>query len=509
MVRLRKAEYNVGWLCALDCEAAAALLMLDAQHDTPLDYARPQTYAYHSLSASQNDYRFGSIGGHNVVIAALPTGSTGTTAAADVAHDFNGDFPNLQFRFMVGIGGGVPGDNNSGSRDIRVGDVVVSVPDGGSAGVVQHDRGRRMAGYFDRVGVLPPPPQNLLRALTFLRGVDERTIGKMMAETLWRACAAHHEERFERPRASTDLLFDAGYGHVSSSTGKGCTGCDRGKLKLRSIREYDYKIRVHFGTIASGNSVMRDGITRDSIAQETGALCFEMEAAGIMGAWPCLVVRGISDYCDSHKNDDWRWYAAGTAAAFTKFMLLEMSGGGSHQPSNEDANIMNNGVDATTATVSRASTFGARPHAPLSDLAPRPPGEPDLFAAFRLPRTPSSPTGYQANTPTSSPPSRVPTGEYPPWVPSSVRQTETFACMFGDQDPNDGWRGGSNPNSTADSSTPRRSMSGGASTADGSWGGRTGSMGGNIHIGGSVTTHGGSTFVGNNTFNSTGDMRFG
>ncbi|KAH6625498.1 ankyrin repeat protein, partial [Boeremia exigua] len=43
-----------------------------------------------------------------------------------------------------------------------------------------------------------------------------------------------------------------------------------------------------------------------------------MEAAGLMNNFPCLVIRGISDYADSHKNDRWQPYAAATAAAYAK-----------------------------------------------------------------------------------------------------------------------------------------------------------------------------------------------
>ena len=50
-------------------------------------------------------------------------------------------------------------------------------------------------------------------------------------------------------------------------------------------------------------------------------LCFEMEAAGLMLDFPCLVVRGICDYADSHKNKIWQKYAAATAAAFAKELL--------------------------------------------------------------------------------------------------------------------------------------------------------------------------------------------
>lgn len=81
---------------------------------------------------------------------------------------------------------------------------------------------------------------------------------------------------------------------------------------------------VHYGLIGSGNKVIKDAVLRDKLAREQGVLCFEMEATGIMNRMPCLVVRGICDYCDSHKNKDWQGYAAMTAAAYTKELLLEI-----------------------------------------------------------------------------------------------------------------------------------------------------------------------------------------
>jgi nucleoside phosphorylase len=82
-------------------------------------------------------------------------------------------------------------------------------------------------------------------------------------------------------------------------------------------------VTIHYGTIASGNQVIKDGISRDRLSAELGGvLCFEMEAAGLMNDFPCLVIRGICDYADSHKNKAWQPYAAATAAAYAKELLL-------------------------------------------------------------------------------------------------------------------------------------------------------------------------------------------
>jgi hypothetical protein len=79
---------------------------------------------------------------------------------------------------------------------------------------------------------------------------------------------------------------------------------------------------------------------RDKIgAQCNGALCVEMEAAGVDANRQCLVIRGISDYADSHKNDLWKSYAAGNAAAFTRELLLKCMGSTSSEPSKANGNI--------------------------------------------------------------------------------------------------------------------------------------------------------------------------
>jgi nucleoside phosphorylase len=46
-----------------------------------------------------------------------------------------------------------------------------------------------------------------------------------------------------------------------------------------------------------------------------------MEAAGLVDHIPCVAIRGICDYSDTHKNDLWQGYAAATAAAYAKELL--------------------------------------------------------------------------------------------------------------------------------------------------------------------------------------------
>lgn len=66
---------------------------------------------------------------------------------------------------------------------------------------------------------------------------------------------------------------------------------------------------------------MRHGMTRDRLRDEIGMACFEIEAVGLMGQFPCLVIRGICDYANSHKNKTWQLYASAVTASYAKGLL--------------------------------------------------------------------------------------------------------------------------------------------------------------------------------------------
>ena len=82
---------------------------------------------------------------------------------------------------------------------------------------------------------------------------------------------------------------------------------------------------IYFGLIALANQLMKHVSMRDRLSAERGVLCFEMEAAGLMDHFPCIVIRGICDYSDTHKNKKWQGYVAMTAAAYAKDLLLKLS----------------------------------------------------------------------------------------------------------------------------------------------------------------------------------------
>jgi nucleoside phosphorylase len=296
--QLRREDYRVGWVCALPVELAVAQEMLDEEHDTP-------QYDAHDT----NLYTCGRIGEHNVVIACLPEGQTGTNSAAAVAVQMKSTFSSTRFGLMVGIGGGVPSEE----ADVRLGDVVVSKPQKVHGGVVQYDSGKTTPSGFERTGSLNTPPTILLNAVANVRAKHMRGKGRLVE--YWSKLNSLPD--FSREAAGSDTLFEVAYDHVGSTT---CGNCSTEHTVARKARRQE--VVVHHGTIASGNQVMRSAAERDWVSAELGGvLCFEMEAAGLMNSFPCLVVRGVCDYADSHKNKRWQAYAAGTAAAYAKEVL--------------------------------------------------------------------------------------------------------------------------------------------------------------------------------------------
>ncbi|KAH0165403.1 purine and uridine phosphorylase, partial [Aureobasidium melanogenum] len=261
--------------------------------------------------------------GHKVVIAVLPHGEYGTTTTATVATNMLRSFPNIKVGLMVGIGGGAP----TKEHDIRLGDVVVSSPQDGKGGVYQYDYGKRIQNHdFKHTGHLNQPPSAVLTAMALLVSKFERK-GNQIRETIDAILGNNNRLKKKYGRPKSDHLYVSDFVHPQDDEGQGCRNfCETQPSNLihRPPREdYEDDPAVHFGLIASGNSLVKDALMRDSLASK-GILCFEMEAAGLMNQFPCLVVRGICDYSDSHKNKQWQGYAALTAAAYTKDLLKVM-----------------------------------------------------------------------------------------------------------------------------------------------------------------------------------------
>lgn len=302
-----KRKYTVAMVFATDIEMSAFRYMLDEEYkDEVVDH-----------EGNENQYILGRVHEHNVVLAFLD-GQQGTGAAAGAAVHVARTFPSIRWHILVGVGGGV-----TKRHDIRLGDVVVSMPSQHYAGVAQYGQGRRTDGRFELKGFLAAPPPHLRSTAQLMKSnkldpdytckVDEYT-------SKLRARGPELNDAFARPADDTDILFEDGVEHNSNPFS--CDKCDKTKIKP-STRRPGNLVKVHYGLIASGDVVVMNTKTRDHIMEllEGDVLCFEMEAAGIMANYPCMVIRGISDYADSHKNEGWQAYAAANAAAVAKELL--------------------------------------------------------------------------------------------------------------------------------------------------------------------------------------------
>jgi nucleoside phosphorylase len=297
------SEYTIAWIAALAHERAAAEELMDEEHDKPK--------GFHQHSRDQNSYSWGKYGEHNVVVASLPSGLYGLVSAAQVASGLLASLPHLRSGLLVGIGGGLQDEEEASklkdSKKILLGDVVVSNPDDQNCGIIQHDLYKattQIDGTQERKpkGFVNAPPMHLLAALSHLRSKHERKQPGFLA----------YLEVFKR----NSIMVENGYTFPEDADA-------RDSHRIETTRKLP---AVHYGTIATGNVLLKDSEYRKDLLKQLKQnsiwpKCIEMEAGGLMNNFPCLVIRGICDYANEKKNDDWQNYAAATAAAYAKELL--------------------------------------------------------------------------------------------------------------------------------------------------------------------------------------------
>jgi nucleoside phosphorylase len=300
-------DITVAIFCALSYESVAVKYSLDEELECCPKAIGPRKYVY----------SFGRIGDHKIVI--VRPYQMGTVKAAQCAATVCQQFPNVRFALMIGIGAGIP---SPPTCDIRLCDVVVSIPRDGHPGVIEYDFGKyELDGKFVLKGSLDKPPPILIGADGALE--EDELMGRSPLRRILKIVTKR--PGYARP-SSGDVLFDEAFHHVNK--GDGCSGCEASgdkKTMGRTERDKPGLPAVHRGLILSGGGVVKNPEDRDRLRRGYGeAMCFEMEAAGIMDEIPCLVVRGICDYADTHKQDGWHNYAAAVAAAYGKAILLKV-----------------------------------------------------------------------------------------------------------------------------------------------------------------------------------------
>ena len=235
-------------------------------------------------------------------------------------------FPDIRIGLMVGISGGTP----TLKQNIRLGDIVVSAPRDGKGGVFQYDFGKTIQDQsFQTTGFLAQPPTILRAAVSGLKArykCDGHQLEEAINSILQEKPRLRKEYR--RPGPESDRLYKSTVKHPLDHEQSCLMACrdEPSNLRWRNERGKDEdNPAIHYGLIASSNQLIRDTILRDKLAEENGVLCFEMEAAGLMNHFPCLVIRGVCDYSDTHKNREWQGYAAMIAAAYAKNIICRIS----------------------------------------------------------------------------------------------------------------------------------------------------------------------------------------
>ncbi|KAF5698534.1 hypothetical protein FMUND_15061 [Fusarium mundagurra] len=339
-------EFDIAIICALSFEADAVLALFDHHWDED-----ESGLSFGKARGDPNAYSAGVLGQHNVVLAHLP--NMGKVAAGTIAAFCRMSYPNISLALVVGICGGAPFYGNK-KEEILLGDVIIST------GVVQYDIGRRFPNNFEIKDTLDDslgrPSLEVRSLLSKLK--TKRQQGKLQTATQGYLLEVLQEtaKSADYPTRSQDIVFPANYRHkhqepsacaiCAACTTKSDPVCENAlkstceelkcDLKQRLIRSRLEEVEkdhsegmnketlfpfIHFGRFASGDTVMKSGEDRDHLTFSKDAIGFEMESAGVWDVFPCVIIKSVSDYADSHKNDNWQGLAAASAAGCTKAFL--------------------------------------------------------------------------------------------------------------------------------------------------------------------------------------------
>ncbi|KAH9439712.1 hypothetical protein MCOR02_003252 [Pyricularia oryzae] len=306
-----REDFEVAVICALPIEYDAICLAFDKFWDEEGD-------VYRKARNDSNRYTTGRIGRVDVVLA--QSAGMGKVAMANLMNGLMSSYTALRLVVLAGICAGVPSQEKE--NDILLGDVVISKT------VIQYDFGRQYPGEFST-------KVSIADGLGLLTEIQDK--GKKKRRPVDYSC----------PHPSTDLLFESSYLHrhqgssdCGCSTTQACnvavaTACEelncdasylvhRPRLEQLVSNQDDAtfaELEIFVGCIGSGDTVIKSGERRDKMAKKHGIIAFEIEGAGAWDGAPCVVVKGVCDYADSHKNKKWQRFAAATAASVTKAIL--------------------------------------------------------------------------------------------------------------------------------------------------------------------------------------------
>ncbi|KAH6952435.1 hypothetical protein BKA56DRAFT_708996, partial [Ilyonectria sp. MPI-CAGE-AT-0026] len=144
----------------------------------------------------------------------------------------------------------LPGQQGKGlppPHDIRLGDVVVSVPERQHGGVVQSDPGKATDEGFWCKGFLWPPPPLLRSAMVMMRSGQLVADNKIDPSVRWMVEKASGLAIYGPPSAKSDVLFPEDYPHHPDSAS--CVDCGYSKAMDKPRHQ---RSKIHYELIARG-----------------------------------------------------------------------------------------------------------------------------------------------------------------------------------------------------------------------------------------------------------------
>ncbi|KIV92924.1 hypothetical protein PV10_04180 [Exophiala mesophila] len=340
-----RGAFEIAIICAIEVESNAVEGVFDEVWEGDNGFGKAR--------GDYNTYTTGRIGLANVVLVYMP--GMGKVESASVTAASLGSFPNIKLGLVVGICGAVPMPPNR--RAIFLGDVIIST------GVEQYDLGRRFRHGLrtkdtldDKLGRSTREIRSFLKKLRGFQGGERLRMGTISNLTqLWQD---KNFGSYTYPGADADVLFSPDVLHKHSDQDCECAEekdaiCDRAREmsckeldcgeELQPVRQRSLLVgiddegvtppppMIHFGKIASGDQVILDAVFRDQSCRRTGVIAFEMEGAGAWDNFPTIIIKGVCDYADSHKNKSWQSYAAAVAAASMKAFMSQWASSDSYK----------------------------------------------------------------------------------------------------------------------------------------------------------------------------------
>lgn len=343
-----RADFHFAVICALPLEYDAVYDSLDEVW-TDKDYEK--------AGGDPNRYATGCMGELPVVLLLLP--GMGKVEAASAAASLRSSYQNLSLALVVGVCGAVP--YLADGTEVILGDVIISKY------IVRYDFGRQHPNEFtlktaieDTLGRPNKETRILSALLDTSSGRDklEDDAQVFLQQLQDKIRKTKYQGKYDYVGIWHDRLFRPNYRHKhSGAEAEACNicaaccndtdpvcesalelkcanlGCSDDSLVTRTrLRKRRLSVQtdnregpalaIHTGGVGTADTVMKSGNLRDKISKRDKIIAFEMEGAGVWDELPsCIVIKGVSDYADSHKPKGWQKYAAATAASTAKAVL--------------------------------------------------------------------------------------------------------------------------------------------------------------------------------------------